>query len=61
MVDKHAAIMIKENELDTFSIVFEALLKGVEKQQSLSENIKELALPNATKAIVDEVEKLLKK
>ncbi|TXD47991.1 undecaprenyldiphospho-muramoylpentapeptide beta-N-acetylglucosaminyltransferase [Polaribacter sp. IC073] len=61
VVDKHAALMIKESELDTFSNVFEALLKNVDKQQSLSENMKELALPNATKAIVDEVEKLLKK
>ncbi len=58
--DKHAAILLKENELDTFSIVFETLLKDKGKQQSLSENIHELALPNATSAIVNEIEKLIK-
>ena len=61
LVDKHAAIMIKESELDTFLVVFESLLKDIGKQQSLAENIKELALPSATKDIVDEVEKLLNK
>ena len=59
IADKHAAILLKENELETFPIVFETLLKDKGKQQSLSENIKELALPNATAAIVNEVEKLL--
>ena len=61
IVDKHAAILIKESELGTFSVVFESLIKDIGKQQSLSENIKELALPTATKDIVDVVEKLLKK
>ena len=46
VVDKHAALMIKESELETFPIVFETLLKDLGKQQSLSENINELALPN---------------
>ena len=57
--DKHAAILIRESELDTFPIIFETLLKDKGKQQSLSENIKELALPNATNQIVNQVEKLL--
>lgn len=57
--DKHAAILLRESELDTFPLVFETLLKDEGKQQSLSENIKELALPNATNQIVREVEKLL--
>ena len=61
VVDKHAAIMIKESELESFSVVFESLIKDVGKQESLSENIKELALPSATKDIVDVVEKLLTK
>ena len=60
VVDKHAALMIKENELDTFSVVFESLLKDKGKQESLSENIKSLALPNATNDIVNEIEKLIK-
>ena len=61
IVDKHAALLIRENELDTFSVVLETLIKDIGKQQSLAENIKELALPSATKDIVDEVEKLLNK
>lgn len=59
IVDKHAAILLRESELDTFPIIFETLIKDEGKQESLSENIKELALPNATNHIVSEVEKLL--
>ena len=60
VVDQNAAIMIKESELDSFAVVFETLLKDQGKQQSLSENIKALALPSATSDIVNEIEKLLK-
>lgn len=61
IVDKHGAILLKEKELDEkFEVVFEALLNDVGKQQSLSENIKTLAMPNATKQIVDEIIKLIK-
>jgi UDP-N-acetylglucosamine--N-acetylmuramyl-(pentapeptide) pyrophosphoryl-undecaprenol N-acetylglucosamine transferase len=61
IVDKKGALMIKETELDSeFSLVFEALLKDQGKQELLSQNIKLLALPNATKQIVDEIEKLIK-
>ncbi len=60
IADKHGAILLKESELDTFSIVFETLMKDKGKQQSLSENINELALPNATSHIVNEIEKILK-
>lgn len=60
IADKHGAILLKESELKTFPIVFETLLKDEGKQQSLSENIKELALPNATNSIVNEIEKLIK-
>ena len=59
IADKHGAILLKESELQTFPIVFETLMKDKGKQQSLSENIKELALPNATSHIVNEKEKLL--
>lgn len=59
IADKHGAILIKESELDTFPIIFETLLKDEGKQDSLSQNIKELALPNATNTIVNQVEKLL--
>jgi UDP-N-acetylglucosamine--N-acetylmuramyl-(pentapeptide) pyrophosphoryl-undecaprenol N-acetylglucosamine transferase len=61
IVDKHGAILLKEEELDTFPIVFETLVKDKGKQEQLSENIKELALPKATTDIVNEIDKLLKK
>jgi UDP-N-acetylglucosamine--N-acetylmuramyl-(pentapeptide) pyrophosphoryl-undecaprenol N-acetylglucosamine transferase len=61
IVDKKGAIMIKETELDSqFNLVFEALLKDKGKQIQLSENMKQLALPNATKKIVDEIVSLIK-
>ena len=61
IVDKGGALMLKELELDSqFSLVFESLLKDQEKQDELSKNIKQLALPNATKQIVDEIVKLIK-
>jgi len=59
IADKHGAILLKESELETFPIVFETLMKDKGKQQNLSENIKELALPSATSDIVNEIEKLL--
>ena len=62
IVDKKGAILLKESQLDSeFSLVFEALLKDAEKQKQLSENIKELALPEATQQIADEVVKLIRK
>ncbi|TRW99944.1 undecaprenyldiphospho-muramoylpentapeptide beta-N-acetylglucosaminyltransferase [Flavobacterium gawalongense] len=61
IVDKKGALMLKESELDSeFSLVFEALLKDKGKQNQLSENIKQLAMPEATKQIVDEIIKLIK-
>ena len=60
IVDKKGAILIKESQLDSeFSLVFEALLKDTGKQKQLSENIKELALPEATKQIADVIVKLI--
>ena len=61
IADKHGAILLKEEDLETFPIVFETLLKDKGKQQHLSENIKELALPSVTTDIVNEIEKLIKK
>lgn len=57
--EKHGAIVIKETELEMFPIVFEGLLKDEGRQQNLSENLKEMALPSATTDIVNEVEKLI--
>ncbi|MFH6993759.1 undecaprenyldiphospho-muramoylpentapeptide beta-N-acetylglucosaminyltransferase [Flavobacterium sp. FlaQc-48] len=60
IVNAKGAILLKESELDNqFSIVFEALLKDDGKQKQLSANIKKLAMPNATKDIVNEIIKLL--
>lgn len=60
--DKNAAILLREKELDlSFKTVFTDLLSSKEQQLKLSENIKKQALPNATKSIALEVEKLLEK
>jgi UDP-N-acetylglucosamine--N-acetylmuramyl-(pentapeptide) pyrophosphoryl-undecaprenol N-acetylglucosamine transferase len=62
IVDKDAALLIKESDLDIdFENRFSQLVSSKEKQKGLSENIKKLALVNATNDIADEVEKLLKK
>ncbi|MCZ4319486.1 undecaprenyldiphospho-muramoylpentapeptide beta-N-acetylglucosaminyltransferase [Aequorivita viscosa] len=59
--EKNAALLIKESELDSkFENEFSALITSEEKQKSLSGNIKKLAKPNATKDIVEEIEKLIK-
>lgn len=61
IVNKNAAILIKENELeDQFQIKFNALLQNNALQEELAKNIKGLAKPNATQEIVAEIEKLLK-
>ena len=60
IVEKDAAILIAENELEKeFKPVFSELLKNRQKQQKMAKNIKKLALPNATEAIVAEVGKLI--
>lgn len=61
IVNKKGALMLKESELDSqFGLVFEVLLKDQGKQNQLSENIKLLAMPQATKQIVDEIVKLIR-
>ena len=61
IVEKNAALMIKEADLEIdFENMFSQLVNNLERRKELSENIKELALVNATKDIADEVEKLLK-
>lgn len=59
--EKNAALLIKESELETrFEREFSELINSEEKQKALSENIKKLAKPNATKDIVEEIERLMK-
>jgi UDP-N-acetylglucosamine--N-acetylmuramyl-(pentapeptide) pyrophosphoryl-undecaprenol N-acetylglucosamine transferase len=60
IVENNGAIMIEEKNLSDFQIQFEELLNSKEVQKTLSSNIKKLALPNATKEIVDEILKLIK-
>ncbi|WP_194768135.1 undecaprenyldiphospho-muramoylpentapeptide beta-N-acetylglucosaminyltransferase [Tamlana sp. I1] len=60
IVDKDAALIIKEEDLDAdFENKFSLLVASPERKKELGENIKKLALVNATKEIVNEVEKLL--
>lgn len=58
--DKNGAILIKESELETqFETIFSDLISNESKQVELSQNIKKLAKPNATKDIVEEIMKLV--
>lgn len=58
--DKNGAILIRESELETqFETFFSDLISSESKQAELSQNIKKLAKPNATKDIVEEIVKLI--
>ena len=58
---RNAAILLREKDLDAeFESVFNRVISSKEEQKGLVENIKKMALPRATAAIVDEIEKLLK-
>ncbi len=61
LVEKEAAIMLKDVEIDLklFPVTLR-LVKDEERCKIMAANIKVLAMPEATKAIVDEVEKLIK-
>lgn len=59
VVNKDAALLLKESELAVFKTMFSELISDEKLQQKLSDNIKKLALPNATKDIVKEIEKLM--
>lgn len=60
IVTKNAAVLVKESEIETsFDSAFEKLVASKEERTILGNNIKKLALVNATKDIVNEVEKLL--
>lgn len=59
---KNAAMLIPEKDLEVdFQNKFTPLVHSESRQKQLGENIKQLALVNATSDIVNEVEKLLKK
>ncbi|WP_299528772.1 undecaprenyldiphospho-muramoylpentapeptide beta-N-acetylglucosaminyltransferase [uncultured Lutibacter sp.] len=59
VVNNNAALLLKESELEMFQTMFKELLNDEKLQETLSGNIKKLALPNATKDIVKEIEKLM--
>ena len=59
VVNNNAALLLKESELNLFQTMFTEVLNDEKLQETLSENIKKLALPNATKDIVKEIEKLM--
>ncbi|TRO65624.1 undecaprenyldiphospho-muramoylpentapeptide beta-N-acetylglucosaminyltransferase [Christiangramia sabulilitoris] len=62
VTDHDAALMITEDELaERFEPCFFSLLKDERAMARFAQNIKKLALPNATSDIVDEVEKLINK
>ena len=54
IADKQAAILLRESDLnEQFANTFSTLIADEEKQQELSDHIKALAQPNATKDIVN--------
>lgn len=58
--DKNGAILIKESELnENFEKTFLEVISSEIKQLELSQNIKKLAKPNATKDIIEEIIKLI--
>lgn len=62
IVEKEGALLIAESTLDTqFATVMNSLLNDEELQKKLSENMLKLAKPNATKDIVDEIVKLIRR
>ncbi len=60
IVDKNGAILLKESELnEKFESTFSDLISNEKLQKELSQNIKKLAKPSATKDIVEEIIKIV--
>ena len=59
IVNKNAALLLKETELEKFQQIVSELLSNEASQKKLGTEIKKLAMPNATKNIVTEIEKLI--
>ena len=61
ITDKKGALLLRESQLDSsFETIFSDLISNENLQTELSQNIKKLAKPNATKDIVKEIIKLIK-
>ncbi len=60
IVQKDAALMLQEQELDAkFQETIKGVLQSETQQKKLGANLQQLALPKATAMIVDEIEKLM--
>lgn len=59
IVDRDAALLLKESNIEKFEDTFSSLIHNEELQTQLANHIRQLALPNATKDIVNEIEKLI--
>ena len=61
IAQQDAAILIEEKDLaNRFENEFLSLIKNPKKQEALSKNIKQLAIPDATKNIVNQIDILIK-
>lgn len=60
VVDKEAAIMVKEEHIEELIQVIKNLISDAKLRERLGENIKKLALPNATQEIADVVLEAIK-
>ena len=59
LVNKSAAILVKDNQTDSLLIKALDLLNNENQLNTLSKNAKKLGKPNATKDIVNEIFKLI--
>lgn len=61
LADQDAALVLEESALEThFDVVLENLINDKSQQDQLGRRIKQLAKPNATSTIVNELETLIK-
>lgn len=59
IVNNDAALLLKQSDVVMFNTMFSELLNDDGLQERLGKNIKQMALPDATKTIVNEIEKLI--
>ena len=60
LVEKEAGIIVPNSDLDQKLVPeLKSLIDDEQRQQAMGENIRQLARPDATEKIVDEVIKLL--
>jgi UDP-N-acetylglucosamine--N-acetylmuramyl-(pentapeptide) pyrophosphoryl-undecaprenol N-acetylglucosamine transferase len=59
IVEENAALLLKESEVSMFQTMFQDLILDHALRDNLSKRIKQLALPNATKTIVEEIKKMI--